>query len=70
MGAAGFIHAATPVMQGYDPNVEVPMVVNGILYMLQACKKERSIQHVMLTSTSTADASSKPKQVLAMDEKT
>ena len=69
-GAAGFIHVATPVMQSYDPNVAVPMVVNGILHVLQACAKEPSVKRVVMTSSSTAAASPQPNKVFTMDEKT
>ena len=69
-GASGFIHVATPVMQSYDPNVGVPMVVNGILHVLQACAKEPGIKRVVMTSSSTAAASPRPNKVFTMDEKT
>jgi nucleoside-diphosphate-sugar epimerase len=57
-------------MQSYDPNVAVPMVVNGILHVLQACKKESGVKRVVLTSSSTAAASPQPNKVFTMDEKT
>jgi nucleoside-diphosphate-sugar epimerase len=69
-GASGFIHVATPVMQSYDPNEAVPMVVNGILHVLQACYKESGIKRVVMTSSSTAAANPQPNKVFTMDEKT
>lgn len=68
-GASGFIHVATPVMQSYDPNEAVPMVVNGILHVLQACCKEPGIKRVVMTSSSTAAASPQPNKVFTIDEK-
>lgn len=69
-GASGFVHVATPVMQSFDPNEAVPMVVNGILHVLQACCKESGIKRVVMTSSSTAAASPEPNKVFTMDEKT
>ena len=69
-GASGFVHVATPVMQSYDPNEAVPMVVNGILHVLQACAKEPGVKRVVMTSCSTAAASPQPNKVFTMDEKT
>jgi len=69
-GSSGFVHVATPVMISYDPNEAVPMVVNGIIHVLQACCKESSVKRVVMTSSSTAAASPVPNKVFTMDEKT
>ncbi|KAF2670264.1 NAD(P)-binding protein [Microthyrium microscopicum] len=69
-GAAGFAHVATPVMQNYDPNVGVPIVVTGALNALKAAAREPSVKRVVLTSSSTAAASPQPNKVFTMDENT
>ena len=39
-GASGFIHMATPVMETADPNIAIPVVVNGTLNAVQSAAKE------------------------------
>jgi nucleoside-diphosphate-sugar epimerase len=39
-GASGIAHMATPVMQSFDPNKAVPMIVSGSLNALMAAAKE------------------------------
>lgn len=69
-GAGGFIHVATPVMQFYDPNFAVPMVVNGVLNALKSAAKETSIKRFVLTSSSTAATDPIPNKVFEIDETT
>lgn len=69
-GAAGIAHVATPVMQSFDPNEGVPVVVNGILNVLRAAMKEPSIKRVVLTSSSTAAASPQPNKEFVIDADT
>ncbi|KIW21283.1 hypothetical protein PV08_01863 [Exophiala spinifera] len=69
-GASGVIHLATPVMQSYDPNEAVPMVVQGALNALKAAAKEPLVRRVVMTSSSTAAASPVPNVEFVIDEKT
>ncbi|OGM42959.1 aldehyde reductase II [Aspergillus bombycis] len=69
-GAAGIAHVATPVMQFYDPNIAVPMAVNGTVNILAAAAAEPTVRRVVITSSSTAAASPQPNKVFTMDEKT
>lgn len=69
-GASGVVHVATPVMQFYDPNVAVPMVVNGALGVLKSAVKERGLKRVVMTSSSTAAASPQPNKEFVIDENT
>lgn len=69
-GASGVIHLATPVMQSYDPNEAVPMVVNGALNALKAAVKEPLITRVVMTSSSTAAASPVPNVEFVIDDRT
>jgi nucleoside-diphosphate-sugar epimerase len=69
-GASGLAHLATPVMQSYDPNTGIPLVVEGTLNALRAAAKEPSVKRVVLTSSSTAAASPQPNKVFTMDENT
>ncbi|KAL6250669.1 hypothetical protein RBB50_002972 [Rhinocladiella similis] len=69
-GASGVVHLATPVMQSYDPNEAVPMVVNGALNALKAAAKEPLITRFVMTSSSTAAASPVPNVEFVIDEKT
>jgi len=43
IGASGLCHVATPVMQSFDPNEGVPVIVNGTLNALEAAAKEPSV---------------------------
>lgn len=67
-GAAGFVHVATPVMQFYDPNYAVPMVVNGILNALKSAAQEPGLRRFVMTSSSTAAADPSPNHVFTIDE--
>lgn len=58
--AAGFCHVATPVMQAFDPNASVHVVVDGTLNALRAAAGSASVRRVVLTSSSTAAASPQP----------
>ncbi|KAH8811169.1 hypothetical protein F5884DRAFT_267019 [Xylogone sp. PMI_703] len=69
-GASGLIHVATPVMQYYDPNIGIPMVVNGALNALKSAAKEPTLKRVVMTSSSTAAASPQPNKEFVMDENT
>jgi nucleoside-diphosphate-sugar epimerase len=69
-GAAGFAHVATPVMQSFDPNEGVPVVVDGTLNALKAAASQPSIKRVVLTSSSTAAASPQPNKVFTIDSDT
>jgi nucleoside-diphosphate-sugar epimerase len=69
-GASGLAHLATPVMQLYDPNVGIPIVVEGTLNALRAAAKEPSVKRFVLTSSSTAAASPQPNKVFTIDENT
>jgi nucleoside-diphosphate-sugar epimerase len=69
-GAAAVAHVATPVMQSFDPNEAVPMVVQGTLNALKAAAKESSVTRVVLTSSSTAAASPQPNKKFLIDDKT
>ena len=68
--AAGIAHVATPVMQFHDPNIAVPIVVNGTVHALASTAAEPSVQRVIITSSSTAAASPQPNKVFTIDEKT
>lgn len=70
IGASGLCHVATPVMQSYDPNESVSVVVNGTLNALEAAAKETSVKRVVLTSSSTAAASPQPNKVFVIDGNT
>lgn len=70
IGASGFIHVATPVMQSVDPNKAIPTVVHGALNMLSAAAKEPSIKRVVITSSSTAASAPKPNKEFVIDENT
>lgn len=67
-GASGIAHIATPVMQSFDPNEAVPMIVSGSLNALTAAAKEPSVKRVVLTSSSTAAASPQPNKVFRIDD--
>lgn len=69
-GAAGIAHVATPVRQFHDPNIAVPMVVNGTVNVLASAAAEPLVRRVVITSSSTAAASPQPNKVFTMDEKT
>ncbi|PTB65497.1 hypothetical protein BBK36DRAFT_1169211 [Trichoderma citrinoviride] len=58
-GASGFIHMATPVMETADPNIAIPVVVNGTLNA-----------HFVLTSSSGACTDAKPGKVFTIDSNT
>jgi len=68
--AAGLVHTATPVMQLHDPNVAIPMVVNGALNALIASAKEPTLKRVVMTSSSTAAADPEPNKIFIIDETT
>lgn len=70
IGASGFAHVATPVMQGHDPNKVIPIVIDGTLNALKAAAKEPMMQRFVLTSSSTAAASPQPNVEFSMDEST
>ena len=69
-GAAGFIHVATPVMQGMDPNTAVPTVINGATNMLSAATSEPGLKRVVLTSSSGACAAPQPGVRFRIDSDT
>jgi nucleoside-diphosphate-sugar epimerase len=65
-GASGFAHVATPVMQSFDPNEGVPVVVEGSLNALRAAASEPSVKRVVLTSSSTAVLSPQPNKEIVV----
>jgi nucleoside-diphosphate-sugar epimerase len=69
-GASGIVHVATPVMEYFDPNEAIPVVVNGTVNALKAAAKEDSVKRVVLTSSSTAAASPQPNKEFVIDENT
>ncbi|KAH8900818.1 NAD(P)-binding protein [Thozetella sp. PMI_491] len=69
-GAQGFIHVATPVMSVSDPNIAIPMVVDGAKNVLAACAKEPGIKRVVMTSSSGACTAPKPNKEFTIDSST
>ncbi|KAF2501148.1 aldehyde reductase II [Lophium mytilinum] len=66
-GAAGVVHAATPVMTTADPNKGIQPVVDGTINALEAARNEASVKRVVLTSSSTAATSPQPNKVVYVD---
>lgn len=69
-GATGFIHMATPVGTGADPNAVIPMVIKGTIAALEAAAKEPGLKRVVLTSSSGACSAPKPNQEFTIDTNT
>ena len=46
------MHGAAPVMQSFDPDEAVPIVVGGTINFLEAAVKEASVDRVVLNSSS------------------
>ncbi|KNG84875.1 aldehyde reductase II [Aspergillus nomiae NRRL 13137] len=69
-GAAGIVHVAAPVRQFHDPNIAVPMAVNGTINILASAAAEPSVQRVVITSSSTAAASPQPNKIFSIDKTT
>ncbi|CAM1507574.1 Fc.00g072150.m01.CDS01 [Cosmosporella sp. VM-42] len=53
-GVSGFIHVASDVSLGADPQKVITVAVNGIKNALEAAAKQPSIKRVVLTSSSSA----------------
>lgn len=69
-GASGLAHVATPVYKYNDPNIGIPLCINGALEALKAAAKEPGLQRVVLTSSSTAASAPLPGQIFVMDDST
>jgi nucleoside-diphosphate-sugar epimerase len=69
-GASGLAHVATPVYKYNDPNVGIPLCINGALEALKAAATEPGLKRVVLTSSSTAASAPRPGKVFVMDEST
>lgn len=64
------IHAASDVSFGDDPNVVVPIAVNGTQAMLKAAANESSVTRFVLTSSSTAVLCNVPNVELDLTQDT
>ncbi|KAM0451770.1 hypothetical protein ACHAO4_005727 [Trichoderma viride] len=53
-GASGVVHVASDVSFGLDPNVVIPIAVQGTINVLEAAAKQASITRFVITSSSAA----------------
>lgn len=68
-GVDGFVHVASP-LNGEDPNVAIPIAVNGGLNALKAAAKEPSVKRVVYTSSSIAATFPQTDVDYSIDENT
>ncbi|KAF2660434.1 NAD(P)-binding protein [Lophiostoma macrostomum CBS 122681] len=66
-GAAGIIHVASP-LNGDDPNIAIPLAVNGALNALTAASKANSVKRVVYTSSSIAATYPRPNEVFEIND--
>ncbi|RFU81296.1 aldehyde reductase [Trichoderma arundinaceum] len=69
-GASGFIHTATPVMENADPNLAIPVVMEGTLNALKSAATEPKLKRFVLTSSSGACTAPKPGKMFTIDSNT